>query len=221
MLIPLSYPLSQTSPLYPGTPPVRFTELKSMSRGDSANQTTITLSSHAGTHIDAPSHFCPAGKTIRETFIYGERIGPSYCLDFVKGPGECITVSDIQERFKTCTDAVALLIRTGAYGYRTRDPDTYRNNHPWVHEDVPEYLRSQYPKLRLFGLDTLSLTHPEHREQGRECHRRFLCYKPEIAVLEDLDLSFCTLSGDAFSLYIFPWILDDLDGVPVCVFAER
>lgn len=53
----ITVPLSTELPTYPGDPPLVFTQWNSISKGDSSNLTQITLSTHSGTHIDAPRHF--------------------------------------------------------------------------------------------------------------------------------------------------------------------
>ena len=59
-------------------PPLEVHERRRMSRGDDANATALTVSVHAGTHVDAPFHFLPDGITIEslplETFIGPARV---------------------------------------------------------------------------------------------------------------------------------------------------
>ena len=40
-------------------PPLEVHERRRMSRGDDANASALTVSVHAGTHVDAPFHFLP------------------------------------------------------------------------------------------------------------------------------------------------------------------
>ena len=42
-------------------PPLEVHERRRMSRGDDANASALTVSVHAGTHVDAPFHFVPDG----------------------------------------------------------------------------------------------------------------------------------------------------------------
>ena len=58
----------------------------------------------------------------------------------------------------------------------------------------------------LFGVDTISISSPPHREEGRACHRAFLCGLPPILILEDLDLSDPRLTGDGFQLPCLPLV---------------
>lgn len=206
--------------MYPGTPPVTFHEIRSIQKGDSANTTLLSLSTHTGTHIDVPRHFCPAGKTVRE--IIGEMLdlAPVFCVDIPVGPGSPIGVPDIRPFIGRLRGAAGLLVRTGMYMVRATDPKMYCNNHPWIHPDVPSYLRLECPSLRLFGTDTISVTSPSHRNEGRECHRVFLCDDNPILIAEDLDVSDPLLSSAPLHVSIYPWISDAPDGIPVQVFAD-
>ena len=49
---------------YPGDDPYNRAEVSSISNGAAYNLSTLTLSAHSGTHIDAPAHFLEKAKTI-------------------------------------------------------------------------------------------------------------------------------------------------------------
>jgi len=218
--IRISYPVSSKAPLYIGTPPVSFQPIKSIQRGDSANTTLISLSSHVGTHLDVPRHFCRGGKSVRDFFQDSTEIAPVYCLNIAKGPQEAVRITDLEPHLESVPDAAGLFLRTGMFALRAPNPDGYVSLHPWIHPEVPDYLRSVCPLLILFGTDTISISNPRYREEGRECHKSFLCGERPILLGEDLDLSNPGLLGGPFQVEIFPWIIDNLDGVPICAFAE-
>lgn len=220
MLRRISYPISRQSPVYPGTPPITCHDVKSIEKGDSANTSLITLSSHTGTHIDAPRHFCPGGKTTRE--ILGEmlELSPVYCIDVAAGLDNAVVISNIKPVEQQIHDAEGLFIRTGMFRFRKADPDKYCLNHPWVHPEIPAFLRTTCPSLRLFGTDTISISNPQFRNEGRECHRAFLCGKNPIVLAEDLDLSDPGLSSGPMTVTLYPLLAEDLDGIPVHAFAE-
>jgi arylformamidase len=52
--------------VWPGDTPFSAEKVLAMSRGASVNLTTLTLSSHTGTHADAPYHFVNDGLTINQ-----------------------------------------------------------------------------------------------------------------------------------------------------------
>ena len=219
MIIPISYPLNTGTPLYPGTSGIKIVAEKSMSRGDSANTSIITMSSHAGTHVDVPRHFCQKGRSVFDTFQRVNSFSPTYCIILPAIADQGIRADDLIELISEKGDAEAILIRTGSCELRSTDPASYASEHPWVHADVAELLRKGCPKLRLLGIDTISISTPAHRLEGRNSHRAFLCHKNPICLLEDADLS-SVLSVDRFTLTLFPWLIEDLDSVPVTAFLK-
>ena len=56
-LIDVSVPLNSRLPAYPGNTPFRLEAIKRLANGDSSNVSTLHLSAHTGTHVDAPRHF--------------------------------------------------------------------------------------------------------------------------------------------------------------------
>jgi arylformamidase len=56
-LIDVSVALDASLPTYPGNTPFSLEATKRISRGESSNVSTVHMSAHAGTHVDAPRHF--------------------------------------------------------------------------------------------------------------------------------------------------------------------
>lgn len=220
MIIPISYPLTTKTPLYPNTPVPIIHALRSTEKGDSANTSVITFSAHSGTHIDAPFHFCNEGKTIAGCLTLDTVFFPAYCIDVCKTKSEEICVSDLENSISDVQNAEALLIHTGGDAIRSKDPWRYSHDHPWMSPDVPHFLREKCPHMRLFGIDQISISSVLHREAGHDCHRKFLCGEKPILILEDLNLSDTRIKG-SFRLHIYPFVIDDIDGVPVIAFAEK
>ena len=64
-----SYDISRelfASEVYPGDPIPQKRFVKEIKKGDPYNLSEIRFGSHAGTHIDAPYHFCPQGNTVEK-----------------------------------------------------------------------------------------------------------------------------------------------------------
>src|SRR5919202_1802646 len=80
----ITVPLSPSLPVYPGDPDVAITPIAQLQWGDPANVSRVVLSSHAGTHLDAPRHFFQAGTTI-------DRLDLSVLL----GPARVCTFPDV------------------------------------------------------------------------------------------------------------------------------
>ena len=56
-LIDVSVPLDASLPTYPGNTPFSLEAIKRLARGESSNVSTVHMSAHTGTHVDAPRHF--------------------------------------------------------------------------------------------------------------------------------------------------------------------
>lgn len=218
-MICISHQMTLKTPLYPGTPPITVSPGKSIDKGDSANTSILSLSTHSGTHIDLPRHFCRSTKSVLLTS--GENIfAPAYCFDIPKERSDPISVGDF-ENIRGPPETRAILVRTGFSRFRSSDPDIYTQEHPWILPEAAKYIRKTFPNIALFGTDTVSISSPSHRALGHEAHRIFLCERPPILLLEDLDLSSGNLSHDCWKLTVYPFILDDLDAVPAMVFLEQ
>ena len=74
------YDISQevfSSCVYPGDPAPKREVLCDMRKGDVCNLTAFSMCAHNGTHIDAPYHFIPEGKTVEELSL-SQTVGYAY-----------------------------------------------------------------------------------------------------------------------------------------------
>lgn len=171
-LIWLSHVLEKSTPLYGGTKDIDIQPQKSFSAGDSCNTSLLTLTSHTGTHVDAPYHFLSSGKTVDsyppETWVFH---APTI-LDVPVEPGQLITPDNLPASSQVEKNIDLLLVRTGFEQYRTHD--VYWQNGPGFGLALADYLTQRYPYLRAVGLDCISISNLQHREEGRAAHREFL-----------------------------------------------
>ena len=77
--------LSPETVSYPGDPAFRTTSHSSLAQGDPFNLTSIAMSSHLGTHVDACSHFVRGGATIDQAPLEA-LVGPAV-VRHVEGRG--------------------------------------------------------------------------------------------------------------------------------------
>lgn len=84
--------LSPSIAVWPGDTPFAVKTLLRLAHGDAANLTTLTMSSHTGTHVDAPYHFVDADLTMEQVplDIY---VGPA-AVATVQKPAGPLTVDD-------------------------------------------------------------------------------------------------------------------------------
>jgi len=83
----ISHTIRPGMAVWPGDTPFSRTLTMKMEEGDLANSSAVTVSLHAGTHLDAPGHYLPGGCTVDKLD-----------LSLLVGPAELVTV---------CPDAAA------------------------------------------------------------------------------------------------------------------
>ena len=101
--IDITLPLSRATPAWPGDAAVEI-----RSSGGVATVSELRLSSHAGTHIDAPAHFFPHGKTIDQVPLE-TLIGPAWVA---RVDGAAVITADLLERAEIPTHVTRLLLAT-------------------------------------------------------------------------------------------------------------
>jgi arylformamidase len=73
--------------VYPGDPHPVLNKIVSIQAGDAYNLSTLSLCTHNGTHVDAPSHFIDKGKTVGEMDL-SRLVGESYVTEHEGEVGE-------------------------------------------------------------------------------------------------------------------------------------
>ena len=74
--IDVSITLKSKMVTWPGDPAVDVRRVKSIGKGSSCNLSSITMGVHSGTHMDAPFHFLPKGKSL-DLMPINATIGPA------------------------------------------------------------------------------------------------------------------------------------------------
>ncbi len=85
MIVDLSVPISDDTPAYPDDPPVSV-RLWAVIDRDGYYMNVLKLGEHSGTHVDAPAHFIPGGKTVDEMPL-GRFVGKGMVVDVRNGSG--------------------------------------------------------------------------------------------------------------------------------------
>jgi arylformamidase len=152
MWIDLTMPITPDMPNNPVHEPPRFA---SYARLDEAGweATRVGLSSHTGTHMDAPSHYIAGAETIEHVR-----------LDLLTGPAQVIHLGAVGERQAIGSaelgpiTAPRVLVHTG-WSDRTGDRQAYFDRHPYLTEEAADYLVGS--GVRLVGIDSPSVDyHP-------------------------------------------------------------
>jgi arylformamidase len=144
----VSMPLFVGMPGYPGDSPFEARATHSLVRGDPYGLTRLVLSSHAGTHVDPPSHFIEGGTTIDQVD-----------LDALQGPCEVVDVPAGVERVGAAAVAgvprgsTRVLFRTSNSSRWARSLHFFPD-YVAVGLDAANALKAR--GVRLVGIDSLS-----------------------------------------------------------------
>ena len=82
--IDITAPLGASTPRFPGDPEIRVTTVRSLERGDPYRLCALSMGSHSGTHVDAPSHFIPDGDPVDAADL-GLLCGPAVVAQLPEG----------------------------------------------------------------------------------------------------------------------------------------
>jgi len=211
----LSYFMDKNTPLYGGGKGISIAPDRSISNGDTANTKQLAFQNHSGTHIDFPNHFFEVGKT-SESYSADQWIfRKPFMVQRAADENEIICLSE-EELNKVPQDTDFLIVKTGFGKFRTEEK--YWKYNPGFAPELANILRSQFPFLRVIGMDFISLTSFQNRELGREAHRNFLGGELPIMLIEDMDLS--QLNTSPSSILCLPLMIKGLDGAPVTIIGE-
>ena len=195
----ISVPLSPRLVCYPGDPQVEITSVASIAQGDVANVSRLTLSSHSGTHLDAPRHFFPQGVAV-DTLDLGRLLGPArvYALTSTTH----ITADDLQPLRLAGVERV--LFRT--VNSALWDRPAFHANYVALTASAAQLLVEK--GVQLVGIDYLSVD--AFTRQDFPVHRLLL--GAGVLILEGLDLR-AVPPGD-YELLVLPLRLQEGDGAP-------
>ncbi len=197
----ISVPLSAFLPVYPGDPSVELKRLTDVARGDEYTLTTVQMTVHAGTHVDAPLHFIPGGAA-----------ASALDLGVLMGPARVVEMT-LVERSIGAADLMAANVPEGS----TRLLFKTKNSRLWERGGFqpdfvgfsPEGARWLVERgVRLVGIDYVSIDPPDTTRF--EAHRILL--DSSVIIVEGLCLK--DVSPGAFELVCLPLRIEGTEASP-------
>ncbi len=175
-IIDLTHPLSPTIPTWDGS-----CGFEHHLQHDYQPSSTTSFRTHRvhmnegiGTHIDAPAHCIPGGKTIDELNL-NDLLAPCLVIDVSAKAHErySVTVADIEvfeEKYGLIKPGSFIIVRTGWEKFWS-EPEKYRGNlvYPCVSVDAAQFLLKR--DIAGLGIDTLS---PDRPDEGFPVHTTLL-----------------------------------------------
>ena len=159
---------------WPGDPPFRLERVSDLARGDICTFSTLSMSAHAGTHVDAPLHYLRRGRSI-DLWPLDATVGPARVIS-IRNPST-IGVDELQSQRIQKGERLLFKTRNSA----RKRPGVFFKDYVSVSPDAARYLASR--RLRAVGIDGPSIG---PFEQGAETHRILL--GGGIWIVEWLDL---------------------------------
>lgn len=177
------------------------------------SNTEVMFSIHTGTHIDAPYHFFPDGKSIAEVPLE-VFIGPAILVDLreVARPGHEISVDELNEVGGLSEELIKgkRVVLWGDWAqHRWNTTDLYDNN-PYLSQEAAEWLKDA--GIVALGLDFAvdgAAPYPNHP----------ILLGSEIPLIENL-LNLNQINAREFTLIAFPLPVVGGDGSPARVVAK-
>ncbi|MBP3694895.1 MAG: cyclase family protein [Thermoguttaceae bacterium] len=201
----LTREISESSPVYPGDPPVLLTSEAEWER-DGIRLRNLSFSSHQGTHIDAPAHVLESGAFLN-AFPLEVFSGPARVLKLGKvRPRTALTremLETFEEIFRECP---RILFSASWEGRQFEDA-------PFFTPEAALWLTRQ-EHILLLGFDWAS---PDaFEDEDLPIHRILLAER--LLFIENL--TNLEKLPDEFRLTAFPISFDQADGAPVRAVAE-
>jgi arylformamidase len=152
MIIDLSQSINSDIKLYPGSPNVSFLKWSKYSI-DGYDSEAIFLSTHTGTHMDAPSHFIKGGEPIDIIDVNRFVMNNVHLLKISKSPNQLITTEDIINSNTDIKENDSIIFSTGwEHNYNS---DDYMSSNPGLSQDAATYLSDK--KINAVAIDSPSI----------------------------------------------------------------
>lgn len=210
-IVDLTLTVSDEIPTFPGSPQPSFIPWENV-KEDGYNLELLFLSTHTGTHMDAPYHFLEKGAKIHEISLK-KLVSEAVLIQCRKKGGESITKTDIQ-KFEKKRGKIAsfssVIFYTG--WQRNLQKKYYFTKNPGLSVSAAKYLASK--KINLVGIDSPSID--LGKDSKFSVHQIFA--KKGILIVENL-ANLEKIKSAKFHLVVLPLKLKNATGSPVRAIA--
>lgn len=198
--IDISIPLQNSMICWPGDPPFTIECIREEGPEYITTISSLGLGSHSGTHIDAPAHYLPGGKSI-------DMMPPDVTIGKAR-------VIEIQDRYSINTKELVthhiqqeerLLFKT-RNSLKAWHTDIFTEDYVSLSVEAARYLVDC--DIKTAGIDYLSIG--DYNQGGAETHKILL--EHGIWIIEGLDLS--RVTQGIYELVCLPLRIAGADGAP-------
>ena len=210
-IVDLTLTVSDEIPTFPGSPQPSFIPWENV-KEDGYNLELLFLSTHTGTHMDAPYHFLEKGAKIHEISLE-KLVSEAVLIKSKKKGNESITKTDIQ-KFEKKHGKIAsfssVIFYTG--WQRNLQKKYYFTKNPGLSVSAAKYLATK--KINLVGIDSPSID--LGKDSKFSVHQIFA--KKGMLIVENL-ANLEKIKSPKFHLVVLPLKLKNATGSPVRAIA--
>jgi arylformamidase len=205
-LIDVSVPLDAQLPTYPHNTPFSLEPIKRIARGDSSNVSTLHMSAHTGTHVDAPRHFFDQGAGT-ESLPLELLIGRARVIEIDSRAG--VAAEDLAPI--DLSDDIRVLIKT--HNSRLWGSPEFHQDYVGVTDSGARHLVEH--GIKVVGVDYLSVE--TFHNPGAPAHHVLL--GAGTIVIEGLNLH--EVDPGVYEMFCLPLRVVGSDGAPARVVLRR
>ena len=210
-VIDLTLTISEEIPTFPGSPQPNFINWETLEK-DGYNLELLFLSSHTGTHIDAPYHFLKKGQKIHQV-VTRRLVTEAILIKIRKVANQSITKTDIQKfekKFGKIEDGSTVIFHTG--WQKNLKKESYFLKNPGLAVSAAKYLASK--KINMVGIDSPSID--LGKDSKFSVHH--ILAKSGILIVENL-ANLEKINSEMFHLIVAPLKLKNATGSPIRAMA--
>ena len=210
-VIDLTLTISENIPTFPGSPQPNFISWENIEK-DGYNSELLFLSSHTGTHIDAPYHFLKKGQKI-DQIVIKRLVTEAVLIKIRKSADQAITKTDIkkfEKKHGIIDDGSTIIFHTG--WQKNLEKKSYFLRNPGLAVSGARYLASK--KINLVGIDSPSI---DLGKDGKFSVHHILA-KNGILIVENL-ANLEKIHSEKFHFIVAPLKLKNATGSPVRAMA--
>ncbi len=196
----ISMPIEEGMPVWPGDPAVQVKLLSSVDAGDEATVRLLRMSTHTGTHVDAPAHYLSGGSTVDQLPV-DRCLGLATVVPLIDA--QQIDAEDLAAALQP-RPGMRVLLRTRICEFPGTNPPDFMDYAPLTLAAADWLVAHQ---IALVGVDTASV---EALAGDGEVHRRLL--SAGIVIVENLRLE--EVPPGEYELTCLPLRIQDGDGAP-------
>ncbi len=198
--------------LGPATPGVSLDQSRTVAR-DGWNARTLHLYSHAGTHMDAQTHFDAGAGTI-DAKPLSRCMGWAWVVDLEGiGDRESITIAHLGAVAEHFAPGECLLLRTG-WSRHFGDPARYRDRLPRIADDLAHWCADH--RVNVLGVEPPSVADVNDLGEVTRIHKILL--GADVTIVEGL-INLSALREPKVFLIAAPLRIENGDGCPCRAFA--